>query len=549
MTFGKKLVSQSLTSGDLNALFASFFDQLVTLFIIAGLLIGIGFPSDFVNQRVLPGLVIGILFANIVLAWMAHRLEVVQSRKITALPFGIDLPSAIAIIVLVVGPTYRATYAETLDTNQALMASWGVGAAITVWAGIIKLTLSYSIVLIRRIFPEPIMLASIAGIGLVWLGANALAELYKLPTVGILALTIIITSLLAMQRMPYRMPGVIAAIVVGLPLYFLIGIYELPPGNVALPGLKTDFSLAVPAFHTQSVTELFGSALPFVPVVLPFALAEMVGVGNLVAAARQSGDNYRARPVIWVDGFSTMVAGLLGGIGQSTVYLGHQTYKKLGAGISYAMFASVIVAIVSLVGVLGLVSGLLPQVVILPLLIVISIDLCLLAYRSASKNQKAAVLFTFVPAIVSFSAVKVKDLLAHVQSYSESMNSADVSQVVPDTWLENFATLHTLSSGYILTSMVLGATLYYIVERKGLYAASLLVAAAAMSLVGLIHSVHMAGIMYLPWNLTPDLVYSERSLSMPYELACGYLLGATFLVANHFIRRRRERQQSLADVR
>ncbi|HMY46448.1 MAG TPA: hypothetical protein PKX74_13295, partial [Leptospiraceae bacterium] len=63
-------------SGDWNAFFALFLDNIVNLVILSSILmLGFGFPKDIIFHKILPGTALGVLFGDVVYSIMAIRLS------------------------------------------------------------------------------------------------------------------------------------------------------------------------------------------------------------------------------------------------------------------------------------------------------------------------------------------------------------------------------------------------------------------------------------------------------------------------------------------
>jgi AGZA family xanthine/uracil permease-like MFS transporter len=62
-----------------------------------------------------------------------------------------------------------------------------------------------------------------------------------------------------------------------------------------------------------------------------------------------------------------------------------------------------------------------------------------------------------------------------------------------------------LASGFIVTAMLWGAVVAFLIDRKVVPATITLLICAALSLFGFIHSVLPSGGVYLPWHVASDL--------------------------------------------
>ena len=287
--------------GNLSAFLALTLDNVGNLVFLSSILIfTFHYPADLVLTRMIPGTALGVLFGDVVYTWLAVRLNRKTGRNdVTAMPLGLDTPSTIGIAYAVLGPAYLAT-------NDAVLA-WKIGMANLFIIGVVKVFTSFFGGLLQRIIPPAGLLGSIAGIGLLFLGFLPLIEIFHLPIVGLVALGLMFYMLVGKMELPFRLPGILIAVVIGSLLYNILGF----GGYVAdfqAPSFTLQFSL--PRFSLG-----FFSALPetlkYLPLAIPFGIITIIGGINNTESARLSGDTYRARSILLTEAFSTLIAASL----------------------------------------------------------------------------------------------------------------------------------------------------------------------------------------------------------------------------------------------
>src|SRR5215471_7345204 len=98
--------SRWFVRGDIDGFFGLFLDNLLQLMVISVLGEAVcGFPPGLINGRILPGAALSILVGNLFYAWQARQLARRNGREdVTALPYGINTPSVVAFIFLIIGP-------------------------------------------------------------------------------------------------------------------------------------------------------------------------------------------------------------------------------------------------------------------------------------------------------------------------------------------------------------------------------------------------------------------------------------------------------------
>ena len=111
--------------GDLDGFFGLFIDNLLQLMLIGVLCrLVCGFPSDLITSVILPGAAVSILIGNLFYGWQARMVALRTGRPdTTALPFGINTPSLVAYVFLIMGPVYRETGNWHLAWQAGLFAT------------------------------------------------------------------------------------------------------------------------------------------------------------------------------------------------------------------------------------------------------------------------------------------------------------------------------------------------------------------------------------------------------------------------------------------
>ena len=217
--------------GDLNAFFGLMLDNVTNLVVLTGILVGVfGYPIDKVYSLMIPGTALGVLFGDAVYTWLAFRLAKRTGRSdVTAMPLGLDTPSTIGIATAVLGPVY-------LETKDAVL-TWQVGMATLMLIGIFKIVLSFFGDWARRHIPQAGLLGSLGGLGITLLTFFPVMKIFSAPVAGLVALGIILYSLTAARRLPFRIPGAFVAVAVGCLIHYLMGGFGLLGAQTCGAGL------------------------------------------------------------------------------------------------------------------------------------------------------------------------------------------------------------------------------------------------------------------------------------------------------------------------
>src|SRR5690606_16869939 len=103
------------------------------------------------------------------------------------------------------------------------------------------------------------------------------------------------------------------------------------------------------AFQFQWLSRL-PDALHYLPLVIPFALATVVGGIDCTESAAAAGDEFDTGKVIAVEAFATLVAGCCGGVIQTTPYIGQPAYNQMGARAAYVLATAIFVGGAGVIG-------------------------------------------------------------------------------------------------------------------------------------------------------------------------------------------------------
>lgn len=507
--------------GDLNGFLGLVVDNLSLLAFLATALIGIfGMPADLVFRRMFPGTAFGVLLGNLAYTWMARRLALRTGRSdVTAMPLGIDAPTTIGMALLVLGPAFLAYKQSGMDAQAAGEATWHLGMASLVVMGVLKFVLSFFGAWVQRSVPRAGLLGSIAGIALVLMGFLPLVEIMRVPVVGFAGLGIVLYALIAKQRLPFGIPGVLGAFVVGVLLYYGLGSTGLLGSGYHSPA-AWQWRLGLPLPSLGFIDGL-PATVPYLPLILPFGLLMVVGGINVTESARAAGDDYATRDILLVEALATLVAGICGGVAQTTPYIGQPAYKAMGARTGYTLATGLVIGLGGVLGYLSNLVELLPIAVLAPILVFVSIGITTQAFEATPLRYAGAVVFSFFPAIARMLAIKLGDPSIVDPAHFATLY-ADGSQGI-----SSMAVIVILGNGFIITSMVWASFVVAMIDGQVRKAAGIVALGGVLTAFGVIHSVQPIGPVYLPWLLDP----ASRALVVQFVGAYGALAVVLLLLS------------------
>lgn len=517
-------------AGDINGFFGLAFDNLTVLSFLAAILIGaFGFPSDVVFTKMFPGSALGVLVGDLIYTWMAIRLARRTNQPVTAMPLGLDTPSTIGLALAVLGPAFLTLKAKGLSPESAAISAWHIGIATMILIGIVKLALSFAGAWVQRIVPQAGLLGSLAGIGVALLGILPLVEAFSIPLVGVVSLGIILYTLVAKLPLPKNAPGVLVAVVIGTALYYALAPIGLIGGTYTPPKPELHFALPIP---TLAFLQGLSPALQYLPISIPFGIITVIGGINNTESARVAGDVYKTRDILLTEAISTLVAGLCGGVAQTTPYIGHPAYKQMGCRAGYTLLTGLFIGLGGILGYTGFIIELIPRAVIAPILIFVALEITCQAFVATDRRHAPAVAIALLPTIARLITIKLSNLeLVAPERFQAALNAQ--ARGLPDLLVSV-----ALGNGFIVTAMLWGSIVVKLIDGCVRTAALYVLVCAAMAYFGLIHSAAPDGNLYLPWNL------AESARRIPNQFSGAYLALAFLLLLLSFVGARRRSEHS-----
>jgi AGZA family xanthine/uracil permease-like MFS transporter len=469
--------------GELNGFVGLALDNLAVVLLLVLVLCSShgGFFLSFVIGRMIPGTAAGVLLAGLVMAVLAWR---TGRKDATAVPVGLDTPTAVAIATLVLLPILHTKLEATQDHTLASFYAWHVGAVCVVFLGLIKLILAPFGEQLRSILPRAALLGALAALTvplLVFL--PMIREIGASPIVGLPVLALVLfafpgTRKIGLDRTPLALIAVAAGLVIyvgvfglgtflGIPLAQPLASRPLPNTGEMLPWLPEQ------AYQWAWWQDVLTTALTKLPLLVPFALNTVVGALECVESAKAEGDEYGTGWVLSAEAISTLLAGLLGGVVQTTPYYGHPAYKTLQAGKWYPALTGLFLVLLSATGAATYFYSVIPPVVIFPVVVFIGLHTVARSLEAIPVRHFAAVALAGVPTLAYLSLILLS--LTHGGPPREEATGLVV-------------TLRTLASGFVLTSLLWAAVLATLLDGERLRSAGFLLVLAVFSGLGLIHA-------------------------------------------------------------
>lgn len=516
--------------GDVNAFFGLMLDNIGCIILMAGLLVeGFGFPAEFVLTKMIPGTAVGVLVGDLIYTVLAFRLARKTGRTdVTAMPLGLDTPSTFGSVFLVLGPAFLAARERGLEPLDAARHAWFIGIAMLLAAGVFKLLCAPVCGWIRRTVPRAGLLGSLAAIALVLISFLPLLDIAAQPVAGLVALGVILATLTARWELPGRIPGALAAVIVGLAVYY--GLYAVGMGDG--PGIRPaqTFHVVLPmplGAWWAWVQTFWNEAASYLPVVLPLALATVVGGIDCAESAAAAGDDYHTGGIIAAEGIATLAGGLFGGVIQSTPYIGHPAYKAMGGRAAYTLATALFVGAAGVFGVFGWIFFLVPKAVVFPILVFVGLEITSQSFHATPRRHFPAVAIACVPALAYLALLNLNQVLAP--------GTEAFAALRPEVqhWVQTVTCLSG-GGGFLITSLLWATALAKLIDGRMRAAAGVLVLAALCAMVGVIHSPLPSSPILPPAQVVTALEEAGRAEAArrqtPYHWASAYAATAGVLL-------------------
>jgi AGZA family xanthine/uracil permease-like MFS transporter len=483
--------------GDIDTTLVQVGFNLAQMVIPVFLLLPVGIPAAFSVAHLLPGYALGFLIGSLGLTRMAVNLARREGRAdVTAHVYGNNVPAIIAYTLSIMLPVYLQSH----DANRA----WEIGAAAVAWTGIIKLAAAPFAKAIRRIIPVPAAMTVFGAAMYSYLALVLLQRVFDQPVVGLVALAIVVTTVLANVPITrYRIPPFFVAWIVPLIVGLSLG-YVHPGWQV-----WQSWSPTLPWSVTPEPLRAMTLALPYLSVIAPMAIYQILQDIASVAGASAAGDDYDPRGVLAWDGFGTLACGLAGSVITPVVYAMHPPYKGIGARIGFAFWTPIVFLAVVVSGLAIFVSQLFPWPILAAIIAYVSVGVGIATIRRVEPKYLGVVLLGFVLPAGAVVATAMNSALPALQlSAANPAVEAALNRSI------YWSSIRGLGNGFLFLVLVVASLLAETIDRRFGRAAIWCLVAAAFSWLGLMHSA------LIRWGSQPEyaagwlaaavIVYSAR---------------------------------------
>jgi adenine/guanine/hypoxanthine permease len=512
--------------GDWNAFFGLGTNVLLNVLVLSSLMLFVvQLPADTVFGRILPALAIALPLGNLFYAYLAYQLAKREGRDdVAAMPYGPSVPHYFFVTFVIMLPV--------LGKTGDVMKAWEAGLAWAFLIGVIVVIGAFIGPTIRRYTPRAAMLGTLAGISVAFISMNASFEMFNAAWIALATFAIILLSWTAGVRLPFGIPGGLAAIIVGTVIgwlsYAVFGWTGLSPQAVTDSFAQVGIHLPTPG---SEVLSGLSDVLPLLVTAIPLGVYNFTEGMNNVESASVAGDNYNLRYILLADGIGAIVGSFLGSPFPPAVYIGHPGWKAVGGRIGYSLATGIVIAAICLLGLVGLFLAVIPRAALFPILLFIGLVIGAQAFQTSRAKYAPAIVLAIVPNIAQWAKTLVDGALG-----AAGTNAGTVGYDALGAQGVLYAGLERLGAGAVVAGLMLGAIAYFIIAKEFSRAIVYSLIAALLAFVGLIHD---------PVGLIFQVVNGSFSVRTPEPIWIGYVFMAIVIWLSAW----REGHGSMADLR
>ena len=438
--------------GDLDASVGVFFDGFSKIIVFTSVLVGtFGLDGGTVFGTMMPGLFVSVLMLNGGL-WLYYR-HIAKQRgdvTLTAIPASVQAGRMFIWLYSIMLPVY-------LVTNDAVLA-YRVGVLAHFLGGFVFIVGAFVMPLILRIVPAGALFGSLGGAAMAFLILQSMNGTLAMPLVGWISLVVLFTIYLG--KIETKLPAALIAIVVGAGVAWASGAMGVDAivDSVEHMGLYLPAPV-LPIFAPEVMTHV----VEFIPIIIVFSLNECITGIQGVEQARKCGDtHFTATQPLVIAGISGMVGALFGNPLATGLYWGYPGWKEMGAGTGYHLGILMLYAFVGLTGLTSIITALVPESAVLPILVFLGISSYAQAFEVVDRKYYPAAIMASLPLVMSFMMDNVAE--------------------------GSLAGFWAFDAGAAFIGLLIGCLFVFVIDNDWLKASIVNVVALGLTLVGMIHS-------------------------------------------------------------
>lgn len=445
---------------DFDATMGVFFDGFTKVIIAVGALSKILAP-ELLFGKVMVGLSISVFALHVYFWYAAEKMKAkTNTDDYVALPGGV---SAYRFFIYLF-----AIFFVVLDKNGPETA-----LKVTIMANflgsIVFILGTWIVPYLMKVIPGAAIFGALAGASLAFLGINVMQNsITTMPIIGFI--TTFIIFMIYLGNIKTKLPAVLIAIVVGIGIAWAGVFFGFTPETVVSSAALSDslntLGFYLPKFSIDFLNvEILSLTLPFLPLIIAFAIGDVVNVILGVEQAKAVGHDYNEKEIIFAIGVFSLISAFLGNPFPFTIFFGYNTWKEINAGSAYSIATGLIYLGLGITGAFAFISNVIPTAAVGGILVFIALVSTAQTFETSEKKYFSAIAFALL-----FPLIEVLVTLM----------GQNASDLVPG--------LVPLAQGATITAIILSSAVIFIIDNKWKKASICFVASCLLSVIGLIHA-------------------------------------------------------------
>jgi AGZA family xanthine/uracil permease-like MFS transporter len=268
-------------------------------------------------------------------------------------------------------------------------------------------------------------------------------------------------------------------------------------------------SVQIPFVRTPGLLQAMGLAIPYLSVIAPMAIYQVLQDIASVEGANSAGDNYDARLIVACDGLGTFLCGAAGSIITPVVAALHPPYKMMGARIGFCFWTAWIFLAIVMSGLSLFMAQLFPWAILAAMIAYVAIGVGRATLHRVDHKYITAVLLGLV---LPAGAVVGSAVSSALPALKLSVQNPEVLAALNRSIY--WSSLQGLGNGFLFLVLVISALITEMIDRNFGRAAIWCLIASIFSWFGLMHSPILqwrAQPMYAAgWLAAAVIVFSAR---------------------------------------
>jgi AGZA family xanthine/uracil permease-like MFS transporter len=402
---------------------------------------------------------------------------------VCALPFGLNTPTLIAYVFLVMLPAKQI--AKSTGAANPDEIAWQAGLVACIGSGLIEFFGAFIAERVRKMTPRAALLAALSGAGLAFLTLNFLITTFAHPIVGFVTLGLVLLFYFGGVKPKWGIPAALVVLLVGTALSWLTG---LAP-NGPRPTDSLGFYPPLPVLGDVWRGLVAGQFWLYLPVVIPLGLLNLLASLQCIESAAAAGDSYDSRSSLLVNGGSTLLAACFGSPFPTSIYIGHPAWKRMGARSGYSTLNGIFITLVCVTGSMALTAWAVPADAGLAIIVWIGVIIMVQSFEATPTKHWPAVVLGIAPVLLMWVSFSVKNAVR--LGGAGTTTGAEFSPKLVEGFHASGTAIEgvfAVEQGAFYCSIVLATVTVLIIEKRLVAAALWAWAAAGLSLLGLLHA-------------------------------------------------------------